>query len=155
MDDAAAARMTPGEIDEFLGSAGTGVLALAREDEPYAIPVSYGYDPRNGDRRLYLRLGGTAESEKRRFLPADAARLVVYRREGDTWTSVVARGPLGRLDESDIDAGIVRSLREAALPLRPIFDVPDDELAFELYALRIEELTGRSAPALDESRSGR
>lgn len=36
--------MTDAEIDDFLGQHETGVLSLARTDDPYAIPISYGYD---------------------------------------------------------------------------------------------------------------
>jgi len=32
------------EIDDVLGSAGWGVITLAEDDEPYSIPVSFGYD---------------------------------------------------------------------------------------------------------------
>jgi len=51
-------------VDVFLGRHETGVLASARGDEPYAVPVSYGYD---GGRRFYLRPMSTPDSERCRF----------------------------------------------------------------------------------------
>ena len=72
--------MSADETAAFLGRQETGVLALARADEPYAIPVSYGFDA--GRRRFFLRLVSTPDSEKRRFLASEpTARLVVYEGE--------------------------------------------------------------------------
>lgn len=44
--------LSPAETDEFIGQHETGVLSLAREDDPYAIPISYGYDA--GERKAAL-----------------------------------------------------------------------------------------------------
>ena len=54
------------ETDTLLGAHETGVLSLARENEPYAIPISYGYDSEK--RRFYLRLVSTPQSDKQQFL---------------------------------------------------------------------------------------
>lgn len=32
------------EIDEMLARSGVGVLAMVENEEPYAIPMSFGYD---------------------------------------------------------------------------------------------------------------
>jgi nitroimidazol reductase NimA-like FMN-containing flavoprotein (pyridoxamine 5'-phosphate oxidase superfamily) len=70
------------ETDGLLARHETGVLALARSNEPYAIPISYGYDAT--EQIVYLRLVSTPESEKRRFLASSPeARLVVYEQDGD------------------------------------------------------------------------
>lgn len=49
------------EIYAFLSRSETGVLSIARGDEPYSVPISYGYDATT--RRFYLRLVSTTESE--------------------------------------------------------------------------------------------
>lgn len=85
--------MSPAEVDALLADHETGVLSLARDDAPYAIPISYGYDP--DDRALYLRLVSTPDSEKREFLASTPqARVVVYEEDGDEYASVVGVGPL-------------------------------------------------------------
>lgn len=141
-----AVRLDDASIDEFLGDGGTGVLSLAREDDPYSIPVSYGYD--DADRRFYVRLGYTSGTEKERFVRDDAtARLVVYDRRGDEWVSVVAEGRLEAVAASDVDVSVVRGLRDAALPVRAVFGVPPEDVEFRIYALAVDSLAGRRAPA--------
>lgn len=87
--------LSTAETDALLGRHETGVLSLACDDEPYSIPVSYGYDA--DERRIYLRLVSTPESDKRRFLSsAPRAQLVVYEEADDTYRSVIAEGPWRR-----------------------------------------------------------
>ncbi|MFW5974044.1 MAG: pyridoxamine 5'-phosphate oxidase family protein, partial [Natrialbaceae archaeon] len=57
--------MSASEIDDFLSDNETGVLSLARDNEPYAIPISYGYDAETT--AFYMRLVSTPDSEKREF----------------------------------------------------------------------------------------
>jgi nitroimidazol reductase NimA-like FMN-containing flavoprotein (pyridoxamine 5'-phosphate oxidase superfamily) len=88
--------MTGAETDALLERRETGVLALARADEPYAIPISYGYDA--DVRRFCMRLVSAPESEKRRFLSdAPEVRFVVYEEDGTTYRSAIANGRLERL----------------------------------------------------------
>lgn len=73
--------MTDAEIDDFLSRHETGVLSLARTDDPYAIPISYGYDEE--EREFYMRMVSTPESEKRQFLESTAYRKVEMLTEAD------------------------------------------------------------------------
>lgn len=134
--------MTPSDLDEFLGNHETGVLSLARSDEPYAIPISYGYDAT--DRRFYLRLVSTPESEKRRFLSSSPrARLVVYEEAGDTYRSVVG---VGSLEPVPRDSLTVERIEQYGRAKRPLFEVWADgkpDLDIELYEFVPEDLTGR------------
>lgn len=87
-----------GEIDAFLSRSETGVLSLGRDDEPYSVPISNGYDATAS--RFYLRLVSTPESEKRRFLESNPiARLVVLEGDGDIYRSVIASHP--RIDSPE------------------------------------------------------
>jgi hypothetical protein len=130
---------------DFLGTGGTGVLALADDSDPYAVPVSYGFDPDR--RRFFLRLGFGPDSEKVRYVTDGAtARLVVYDRTGDEWRSVVAEGRLVEVADEDIDLSMVRALRTAALPVHAAFDAPEDDVEFRMYALDADSVTGRRAP---------
>jgi len=97
--------MSDAEVDALLSRHETGVLALARDETPYAIPISYGFDKES--RTAFLRLVSTPDSEKREFLASDPqARIVVYE-EGDKggseeYASVVGVGTLHRVDLDDL-----------------------------------------------------
>ncbi|WP_458188461.1 pyridoxamine 5'-phosphate oxidase family protein [Haladaptatus sp. NG-WS-4] len=151
MDDDAAVQMTDREIIDFLGRGGTGVLSLADEGEAYAIPVSYGFDA--SARRFFVRLGFADESEKRTYLDAsETARLVVYDEVASGWKSVIASGRIELVTDSDVDVSVVRVLREAELPIRTMFDVPPDDVEFEMYQLVVDDLSGRQTGESPETR---
>lgn len=134
--------LTDAEVDEFLGSHETGVLALAGSEEPYAIPISYGYDA--DDRSLYLRLVSTPESEKRAFLSsAPQARLVVYDDVDDTYRSVVVQGPLEEISPDDLSPEDIAQYGRAKRPLFEIWAESKRDLTIELYRLAATEITGR------------
>ena len=68
--------MASSAVDAFLSEMETGVLSFAREDRPYSIPVSFGYN--STERAFYLRLVSKPESTKRAFLTSSPkATLVV------------------------------------------------------------------------------
>ncbi len=134
--------MSDAEIDTFLGARETGVLSLARADDPYAIPISYGYD--EVDRQFYFRLVSTPDSEKRRFLDSTpGARLVVYDDEDDTYRSVVATGPLENIDPSDLTPDQIAQYGQAKRPLFEIWTQQKAALDIELYRLEPAVLEGR------------
>ncbi|MDR9381618.1 MAG: pyridoxamine 5'-phosphate oxidase family protein [Natronomonas sp.] len=135
-------KMSPEETDAFLGSHETGVMSLARTDEPYAIPISYGYNASNG--QFYTRLVSTPESEKRRFLDSNPdARVVVYEADGDTYRSVIATGTLVRIDPQELTVEDVQQYGDAKRPLFEIWPKQKGELDIELYRLDPETLSGR------------
>ena len=134
--------MSAEETDAFLGAHGTGVLSLARDDDPYAIPIAYGYDP--SERRFYLRSVSTPDSDKRRFLGGDPqARLVVYE-DGEVYRSVVAAGPLVRIDPESLTPADVEQYGSAGRPLFETWSEPTDELDIELYRLDAATVNGRA-----------
>lgn len=134
--------MPPAETDEFLGRHETGVLALARSDEPYAVPISYGYDAE--ERRFYMRLVSTPESEKRQYLAsAPRARLVVYEEDDDSYRSVVAIGRLNRIDPGELTVEHVEQYGSAKRPLFEIWGQGKPDLDVLLYELDPDELSGR------------
>ncbi|WP_049923196.1 pyridoxamine 5'-phosphate oxidase family protein [Halopiger djelfimassiliensis] len=134
--------MTDAEVDDFLGRHETGVLSLARENDPYAIPISYGYDT---DRReFYMRLVSTPDSEKREFLEsAPQARLVVYDEQESTYRSVIATGTLEDIPPAELTPDQIAQYGEAKRPLFEIWAQGKDELDIELYRLVPESLDGR------------
>ncbi|MFB6252797.1 MAG: pyridoxamine 5'-phosphate oxidase family protein [Halobellus sp.] len=141
-DDESAVVLNRSQIDDVLGTGGVGVLALADDNEPYAIPISYGYDADAGE--VFLRLGFGEASEKRRFLDSsDGVALVVSNESDEGWVSVVVRGPLSDVPEASIDGAVVESIRTVDIPFFTVYDQPPRELEYDLYRLTPDEITGR------------
>ncbi|SIR72636.1 pyridoxamine 5'-phosphate oxidase family protein [Natronorubrum thiooxidans] len=134
--------MTDAAIDQFLARHETGVLSLARTDDPYAIPISYGYDDEN--RVFYMRLVSTPESEKRQFLDAaPSARLVVYDEQDSSYRSVIAAGTLENIPPAELTAEQIAQYGDARRPLFEIWAQQKDALDIELYRLTPDSLNGR------------
>ena len=134
--------MSPEETDAFLGDHETGVISLARSDEPYATPVSYGYNA--SDRQFYLRLVSMPDSEKHRFLaPEPEARLVVYADADDQYRSVIAVGTLAQIDPDELTVEDVQQYGTARRPLFEIWQTLKGDLDIDLYRLDPDSLSGR------------
>jgi uncharacterized protein len=80
--------MSAGEIDELLNHGRWGVLALISGGEPYAVPVSYGWD---GCCFFIAMLPGGRKASALAENPA-ACFTVVDSEPGAPWRSVVAHG---------------------------------------------------------------
>lgn len=134
--------MTREETDVLLGRHETGVLSLARDDDPYAIPISYGYDA--DERRFYMRLVSTPDSEKREFLSGSPnVRLVVYEEDGKTYRSAVVSGVLDPIPRDEITPEHVVQYGDAKRPLFEIWGDSRSDLDIQLYVLRPETISGR------------
>lgn len=135
--------MSATEVDAFLSRHETGVLSLARDETPYAIPISYGFDGESRD--VFLRLVSTPDSEKREFLASDPrARIVVYEEDGDEYASVVGVGTLHRVDLDDLTPETIAQYGETQRPLFEIWAEGKSDLDIELYRFVPERLTGRT-----------
>lgn len=134
--------LSAAETDALLSRHETGVLALASDDEPYAIPISYGYDA--DDRRFFLRLVSTPESEKRAFLAAaPAARLVVYEEDEMTYRSVVVTGSLEAIDTEELTVDRIEQYGQAKRPLFEIWGEAKRDLDIALYEIEPDTVSGR------------
>jgi len=139
--------LTTAEIERFLGSGGSGVLAVASDDEPYAFPVSYGFSgPEEG---FYLRLGYADDSTKADYVDEPCpAQLVVYSEDatdGDVvdLKSVVATGELRRIPKAELDPEDVEKLAQARTPEFEVWEQAKAELEFTVNRLVPESITGR------------
>lgn len=134
------------EIDDYLRSTPTGVLALADGSDAYAIPLVHHYD---GD-GLYLRLGSTPDSEKRRFVDrADRVCYVVYGtkrtngpEEFESW-SVLVTGRLTELTGPDRERFDTAEINKNFPPIR-VFDEAIEEIDVRVFELEIDTIAGRS-----------
>ena len=104
--------MAEDDIEALLTAANHGVLGLADGDEPYTIPVSFGYD--DGDVFFaFVRTG--PDSEKFEFIESGAtARLLVTDIKARfDWQSVAVTGPVEAVSLTDSNwARLVETLDE-------------------------------------------
>jgi hypothetical protein len=130
------------EVDAFLRRKETGVLSLAMDDEPYSIPVSYGYD--SDERHFYLRLVSTPDSEKREFLSAtNVSRLVVYEEDGDSYRSVVVDGTCEQVPRDELTADLIDQYGAAKRPLFEIWGESKSDLDVQLSRIDPSSISGR------------
>lgn len=135
--------MSAAEVDSFLSRHETGVLSLARDETPYAIPVSYGFDTESRD--AFLRLVSTPDSEKREFLGSSPnARIVVYDEDDDEYSSVVGIGTLRRVDLDELTPETIAQYGETRRPLFEIWADGKSDLDIDLYRFVPDRLTGRT-----------
>ena len=134
--------MSRAETDALLARHETGVLSLAHDDEPYAIPISYGYDAEA--RTFYLRLVSTPESEKRAFLSSSpAVRLVVSEETEPEYRSVVAKGTLREVSTDEMTVERIEQFGDAKRPLFEIWGESKTDLRIQLYELDADGVSGR------------
>lgn len=129
------------EISDFLRDQGTGVLALAKKSDAYAIPVSFFYH--EDEQCVYLRLGHTPGSQKRRYADAtDHATLVVYDDTEEGWKSVVIEGRIEETAGNTLDAALEERGEELDIPYVRIFERPTDEIEFHTVRIDITSIKG-------------
>lgn len=137
--------MNESEVEERLRDTGTGVLALARDNESYAIPLAHYYD----GTALYFRLGYTEGSKKHEFVETtDTASYILYEaeptddpRELDSW-SIMVTGDLIELSEDERTEFDTAEINRRFAPIR-IFDESIDEIEITIIKLEPESVTGR------------
>lgn len=129
-------------VDAFLSRHETGVLSMAKRNEPYSIPISYGYDVES--RGFYLRLVSTPQSEKREFLASDpSVRLVVSEESDPIYRSVIASGALTQIDRDELTVEHIEQYGDAKRPLFEIWGESRQDLEVQLYQLNPDEVSGR------------
>lgn len=135
-------QLSEGEMNEFLGTGGTGTLSFSTEieDPPFSVPVSYGYDA--DGKAFYFRLALPPESGKMALLD-NPITFVTHEQTDDGWRSVVASGQLTEVSDVAYDAAVVQAMWAVDIPEVDIFDRPPEEMEFRHFRLDPQELTGR------------
>ncbi|SFG44179.1 hypothetical protein SAMN04488063_2060 [Halopelagius inordinatus] len=145
MGDTRSVVMDDEQRAEFLQSGGTGVLSFGedRDEAPYSLPVSYGYD--SGSGHFFFRLLVGEEREKREQIEdGRPVSFVTYADTDDGWQSVVAAGSLERIDDENVDPETLDELRRVHIPIVDVYDRHPRELTFEFFRLDPEEIDGRT-----------
>lgn len=147
MPHSTASALDQAAIEAFLETQSTGTLSLAKDNDSYAIPVSFTFAPESED--FYFRLGYAPGSRKREYIEATERGTFVVAAETETgWKSVVARGSLEHrntvenLDRvTPPDGSLSDAEHELEIPFYHVFEAPS-EMLFTLVRLRTDELTG-------------
>lgn len=132
------------EMESFLASNDTGVLSLGAENRGYGFPISFQYDPEN--ERILLGFVIPGDSKKQKFVTeTEEATFTVYSYDDvDSWTSVIATGPIRAIEDDD-DSFRVPDLffRQATDDPAEEGEVVDlDQFDRTWYTLHIETLSG-------------
>jgi len=141
--------MDDGEVAEFLGRGGTGVLSFStdRHEPPYSLPVSYGYD--QGEGQFYFRLAFPDDSGKWDIFD-NPVSFVAHGRTDDGWESAVATGSLEEVTDADPESSAVQRMWTVEIPLVDVFKRPTREVSFRYFRLVPDRLTGRKESDLRE-----
>ena len=136
------AAMSDEEIYEFLANHQTAVLSVAGEEGPYAVPITYRFDPET--ETFYFRLVFPRRSEKRQFLPeVPECWLVSYIEDDPVYQSVIVKGKPEELREEDITPEHVVQLSQTSRPLFEMWRPSRADVDIRLYEMPAEELSGR------------
>ncbi|MFD1585554.1 pyridoxamine 5'-phosphate oxidase family protein [Halorientalis brevis] len=94
--------MDADDIDDLLVGKGWGILSLASDDEPYSLPVSFGYD---GEDVSFVFLEDSPHGRKFEFIDdGKTARLLVNDIRGRfDWQSIAITGPVRRVEHDTAD----------------------------------------------------
>jgi nitroimidazol reductase NimA-like FMN-containing flavoprotein (pyridoxamine 5'-phosphate oxidase superfamily) len=144
MSDHVGTALEDSEIVDFLQDRGLGTLGLTKGGEAYTIPIAFAYD--NEEQRCIFRFIMAEESRKREFVAeTDVASLTAYQwKSKSQWLSVVIRGPIRQLPDSDLGhaAALLSSVGHQAAA-QETFNESLSEYETVWYALEAEEITGR------------
>jgi len=129
------------EIESFLDEYGTGVLALASDDDAYAIPVSYAFDAE--EEAIYFRMGFAPGSQKRKYLEdTEHLSFVVYADTDDGWKSVVVEGTAEQLGRGSLDAAMVEAMEGLDIPYYQVHDRPATDVQFAIVRVDPSAMSG-------------
>jgi len=131
--------------ERFLSTYGHGVLSMAKGNDGFGIPISYGYDASNDC--CIVQFISDSESQKRQFLETSETVTLTtytYSPNGD-WQSVIATGSLESLSDEEVAdwAAEVFFSQAADVYTSNRKVIKDAEIAW--YALELETLTGRKS----------
>jgi hypothetical protein len=133
--------LSQGAIDNILKEVTYGFLGLARENQPYVIPMAFGYDEDN----LYFQMN----SQGRKFEYIDgktAACLTVLSMDGETGVSksIIIEGDFGELSDERTESAFEALASNANFGTDlSLWGMPLQDADPTLFVLRPDDVTGR------------
>lgn len=138
--------MSDEQIHEFLANHQTAVMSVDVSDGPYAVPITYRFDPES--ETFYFRLVYPRRSEKRQFIPdVPDCWLVSYTEDDPLYQSVIAKGRPEEIRKDDISAEDVVQFGQTSRPLFEMWRSSRANVDIRLYRMKAEELSGRRIEA--------
>ena len=135
------------EVGDLLERAEFGILGLARGDESYAVPLSFGYE--DDLSALYFMLAFEPDSKKREFIRAtETASFVVAESDlPDSWGSIFFTGTLSPVPDGEIEDAYAALAAHAAFPASYTFAeyIESYDIEQVLYEFDVEEVTARQS----------
>lgn len=139
-------KLDEADIEATLTEVGLGVLSMVDGDQPYGIPVSFGYV----DGEVSFMLQFNTDTENRKFTALSTnprSCLTVYQHDlgpPEAWRSVIITGELfERPPDEEAKAFFALADNAAFAPDYNVFDAPVDQLDLRFFGLEIDEISGR------------
>lgn len=134
------------EIDEMLVENGVGLLSLVDGDQPYAIPMSFGYD--GDDLMIPMQWGSGYDGRKERCVASNPkACFTLYEQDSqsqDTWRSIVITGELQEITDDEKERAFTSLAANATFADDlGVWGVPFEDVDLKLYELLPDEFSGR------------
>jgi len=139
-------QLSQDEIDDVLVRQGVGVLAMAEGEQPYAIPMSFGYD---STKPVFpMQWGGGYEGRKNRVVESNPkVCLTVYEQDFEEeaiWRSVIITGELYEIPEEEEEQAFASIAANAQFPSDlGVWGIPLENVEFTLFGLNVIDCTGR------------
>jgi nitroimidazol reductase NimA-like FMN-containing flavoprotein (pyridoxamine 5'-phosphate oxidase superfamily) len=139
-------RLNSDEIDDVLIRQGIGVLAMVDNEQPYAIPMSFGYD---SDQAVFpMQWGGGYDSRKNTAIDSNAnVCLTVYEQDPEEeaiWRSIVITGKLYEIPEDQEQQAYASLAANAQFaPDLGVWGIPFEDVELRLFGLDTKNCTGR------------
>ena len=119
---------------------------MAESEQPYAIPISFGYD--TDQAVLPIQWGSGYDSRKDEIIESNPnICLTVYEQDTEAesvWRSVVITGELYEIPEEQEQQAYASLAANATFaPDLGVWGIPFEDVEFRLFGLDTEECTGR------------
>ncbi|WP_136716272.1 pyridoxamine 5'-phosphate oxidase family protein [Halorientalis salina] len=128
-------------VDDLLEAHGWAVLSLARDDEPYSIPISFGYDSEDV---YFVFLEDSPDGRKFEFIDEGASvRLLVTDIGGRfDWQSIAVTGNARRIDHDTDDWTHLMDTLDDNAWFSSDFERADSLEAMHGWRLDVDEVRG-------------
>jgi nitroimidazol reductase NimA-like FMN-containing flavoprotein (pyridoxamine 5'-phosphate oxidase superfamily) len=136
-----ARKLDRAEIDSFLRNGFWGVLALSVADEPYGVPIIYGYDD---DGTFYIANGPGKKIEMMLKNPSVTLTVVEVEDQGKKWRSVIAYGKVELVESIPEKLHAFNALRKQVPRATPRLSDAAKLAAAKVIRLIPSEITGKA-----------